>query len=148
MNLTEFIKQNHIKCAMAARLMSYCLSIEAEPAFYMANPHGAGTPRARAEPYGIGLFKDAHDFSIDGEKVELQLLVTDENGLVKAVSKRWFPLDRALDLLARLPLEVAPRAAQWLKDALDEIGTVASEAVACRAASAGAQIQKEVGKQC
>jgi hypothetical protein len=128
MNLTEFIKQNHIKCAMAARLMSYCLGIEAEPAFYMTNPHGAGTPRARAEPYGIGLFKDAHDFSIDGEKVELQLLIVDEKGLIKAESKQFFPLGHGMDLLARLPLPLSPRAQQWIKDALGEAGPTAGQA--------------------
>ena len=148
MNLTKFVERNHIKCAMAARLMSCCLDIDAEPAFHMTNPHDAASPRAKAEPYGIALFKDALSFSADGEEVELQLLIVDENGLVKALSKRWFPLDRALDLLARLPLEVAPHADKWLKDALGEVGTAAGEAVADRAASAGAQIREVIENRC
>lgn len=58
------------------------------------------------------------EFSADGEKVELQLLVTDEKGLIKAESRQFFPLGHALDLLARLPLPLSPRAQRWLKDPL------------------------------
>lgn len=133
---------------MAARLMWCCLGIQAEPAFDVTNANGADTPNVKLESYGIGLFKDAFDFSADGEKVELQLLITDEKGLIKAESRQFFPLGHALDLLARLPLPLSPRAQQWLKDTLGEAGPVAGQAVPVSAVSAGVQIQKEIEKQC
>lgn len=111
---------------MAARLMRCCLGIEAEPAFDVTNPNGAGTARVKGEPYGIGLFKDAFDFRACAEVPELQVLIVDEKGLTKAESKELFSLGQVLDLLAKLPLPVAPRAAQWLKDALGEAGPAAA----------------------
>jgi len=133
---------------MAARLMWCCLGIPSEPAFDVTDPNGADTPKVKLEPYGIGLFKDAFDFSVDGEKVELQLLVTDEKGLIKAESRQFFPLGHALDLLARLPLPLSPRAQRWLKDALGEAGPNTGQASQGSAVPAGIQIQKEIKKQC
>jgi hypothetical protein len=121
--------QDRCMATMAARLLWCCLGIQAEPAFDVTNPNVADTPNVKLEPYGIGLFKDAHDFSFDGEKVELQLLVTDEKGLVRAESSRLFPLGHGMDLLARLPLPVSPRAVKWLKDALCETGPAAGRAL-------------------
>lgn len=133
---------------MAARLMWCCLGIQAEPAFDVTDPNGADTPKVKLEPYGIGLFKDAFDFSADGEKVELQLLVTDEKGLIKAESRQFFPLGHALDLLARLPLPLSPCAQRWLKDALGEAGPTTGQALQGSAVLAGIQIQREIKKQC
>jgi len=133
---------------MAARLMWCCLGIPSEPAFDLTDPNGADTPKVKLEPYGIGLFKDAFDFSADGEKVELQLLVTDEKGLIKAESRQFFPLGHALDLLARLPLPLSPRAQRWLKDALGEAGPNTGQVSQGSAVPAGIQIQKEIKKQC
>lgn len=148
MNLTEFIKQNHIKCAMAARLMWCCLAVKAEPVFDDTDPNVKDTPNFKLEPYGIGLFKDAFDFRVNGEKVELQLLVTDEKGLVRAESRELFPLGHALDLLARLPLPLSPRADQWLKDALGEAGPNTGRALQGSTVPAGIQIQKGIEKKC
>jgi hypothetical protein len=130
---------------MAARLMWCCLGIEAEPGFDITRGRGAGDAKIEAPHYGIGLFKDALDFSADGEEIQLQLFIADENGLIKAASKRWFPLGHALDLLSRLPLPVAPQASQWLKDALGESGPTAGRASQASEASTTMPIQKEVG---
>jgi hypothetical protein len=133
---------------MAARLMWCCLGIQAEPAFDVTDPNGADTPNVKAEPYGIGLFKNAFDFSADGEKVELQLLIADEKGLIKAESKQFFPLGHRLDLLARLPLPLSPRAQQWLKDALGEAGPNTGQAFRGSVTSSDVRIAKEIEKPC
>jgi hypothetical protein len=113
---------------MAARLMWCCLGIEAEPGFDVTGGQGGWATKVEAPLYGIGLFKDVRDFSANGEETQLQLLIADENGFIKAASKRWFPLGHALDLLSRLPLPVAPQASQWLKDALGEPDPTAARA--------------------
>jgi hypothetical protein len=133
---------------LAARLMWCCLGIPSEPAFDVTDPNGADTPKVKLEPYGIGLFKDAFDFSMDGEKVELQLLVTDEKGLIKAESRQFFPLGHGLDLLARLPLPLSPRAQRWLKDALGEAGPNTGQASQGSVTSSDVRIGKEIEKRC
>ena len=122
------------KATMAARLLASCLGIEVEPAFDVSNPLAADTARVKADSFGDGLYKDIFDMGARGESPELQLLVVDEKGLIKAESKQLFSLGQALDLLERLPLALSPRAPQWLKDCLGENDARFSETAAAKVA--------------
>jgi hypothetical protein len=106
----------------AARLLTCCLGIAAEPAFDVTSPTGRDTAVLKEMPLGEGLYKDAFDFAGLAESRDVQLLVVDENGRIKAESKQCYPLGEALELLQRLPLPLSPQADRWLKNCLGEAG--------------------------
>ncbi len=110
------------KAALAARLMTCCLGIDARPGFDLGAEQ-AGR-RQRSKPYGMGdcVFKDAWEADVEDESGRLELLLVDEHGNILAQSEGNFTLGRALDLLERLPLVVSPHADDWLKNALGEPG--------------------------
>ena len=105
---------------LAARLMQTCLGVPAEPGFEVNSPSAADTARRSAPPYGSCLFKDVFDCSVSGEESMAEVLIVDEQGLIKAASRDARPIGEALALAAKLPLEVSPRAQQWVMDSLGE----------------------------
>ena len=108
------------KAAMAARLMTLCLGIDAKPAFGSASQRGLDPEPAGLSPRGLGLFKHAEEFKgLDGEAL-LVLHVVDEDGRVLASSTSMYSLGRGLGLLERFALPLSPLAARWLKQALGE----------------------------
>jgi hypothetical protein len=108
---------------IAARLLGTCLGIPVQPAFDVSDREGPNGVKANRKPLGQGLFKDAYDVTGGSdERPNLVVLVVDENGEKKAESKQCYALGFALDLLARLPLPVSPKAEQWFKNCMGEGG--------------------------
>jgi hypothetical protein len=124
------------QATMAARLLTCCLGIAAEPAFDVTSPTGRDTAILKETPLGEGLYKDAFDFAGLAESRDIQLLVVDENGRIKAESRQCHPLGGALELLQRLPLPLSPRAERWLKDCLGEGGPARGRLLPASAAMA------------
>jgi len=125
----ERLASDRRKATVAARLLTCCLGIPAEPAFDVTCPTGRDTAVLKEAPLGEGLFKDAFDFAALAETRDIQLLVVDENGRIKAESKECYPLGEALELLERLPLPLSPRTDRWLKDCLGEAGSASGRPV-------------------
>jgi hypothetical protein len=105
---------------MAARLLSRCLGIEAEPATETAAFDGKSPRGWKTKPHSNHFFKDIVEFGIRGEAQKIQLQVVDGEGYVKAESKAVFPPSIAINLLKKLPLPLSPQAPPWLKDCLRE----------------------------
>jgi len=110
------------KAAVAARLLNCCLGIAAEPSFDLSCATGRASATVKDIPLGDGMYKDVFDFGAAGEMPELQLLVVDEDGRIKAESKQMYTLGEGLALLGRLPLPLSPWAERWVKDCLGEAG--------------------------
>ena len=115
------------KAATAAIFLARSLGIRAEPAFDLTSSEGRVGKGYIIPPLGEVVHKDAFDMGCSGEDRELQLLLVDERGNILAESKELYSLGQALELLDRLPMSLSPGAEQWLKDALGNAASGASQ---------------------